>query len=234
MNKDASSIFITATGTGLGKTFLSSMLAKKMIENGDNIKAIKPVATGFNYGKIEHSDSGILLSSLNKPVNIEEIKKITPWIYKNPVSPAQASIKENKFVDFKELLKWCENEINLCKRNDSYLLVEGIGGIMVPLNTKNTVFELLKKLKIPVILMTGSYLGSISHTLTAYRSLKSISSRILSIVVNESIEENVGLDETLQILSHFILDVNIRCLRRDSNLAQEDIDVIASDIYEYS
>ena len=58
----------------------------------------------LNYYK-NLSDSGILLSSLNKPVNIEEIKKITPWIYKNPVSPAQASIKENKFVDFKNACK---------------------------------------------------------------------------------------------------------------------------------
>ena len=81
-----------------------------------------------------------------------------------------AARKEGKAVDFGALVDFCRRAIAACPGT---LLIEGIGGVMVPLDEKHTVLDWMAALNIPVVLVAGSYLGSLSHTLTALDAMRS-------------------------------------------------------------
>jgi len=82
-------------------------------------------------------------------------------------------------------------------------VIEGIGGVMVPLDEERTVLDWMTALNIPVLLVTGTYLGSLSHTLTALAALKQRKLIVAGVVVNESPGSAVPLVDTVETLSHF-------------------------------
>ena len=101
---------------------------------------------------------------------------------------------------------------------------------MVPLNRNKTTFDLIKSIEIPVILIVGSYLGSLSHSLSTIHILKASKIKVTSIIVNESIE-NIGLESTADVLKTFIPDIPIRICKRGVKFKDQELDVIVSDIY---
>ena len=143
------------------------MLINRSIELNYKVSAIKPIISGFNKNNFEETDTGIIINALNTPKI--DINKISPWRFKEPLSPDLAAKNEGKYINFEELIHFCEQSIN--SKNNDLVLVEGVGGTMVPINDKFTIMDLIIKLNIPIILTIGSYLGSISHTLNAYEIL---------------------------------------------------------------
>ena len=85
---------------------------------------------------------------------------------------------------FSKIVKFCQESIKKAKKNDEILLIEGAGGIMTPINDKFTFLDLIKELKVPVILVTLSYLGTISHTLSAIKCLENYNIKIIKIILN--------------------------------------------------
>ena len=83
------------------------------------------------------------------------------------------------------------------------LLIEGVGGIMVPLDDERTVLDVMMALRLPLILVTGSYLGTISHTLTALDSLFRRDLNVLAIIVSETPGSTVPLDDTVAAIARF-------------------------------
>ncbi|MGD9921277.1 MAG: dethiobiotin synthase, partial [Pseudorhodoplanes sp.] len=158
------SIFITASGTDVGKTFVAAGLIRYLRKQGEPIDAVKPIISGFDPARAGESDSGVLLRALGLPLTEEEIEDISPWRFAAPFSPDMAARHEGKEVDFDQLVSFCETAI---KEADGSVLVEGVGGVMVPLDQDSTVLDWITELELPVLLVAGSYLGSISHTLTA-------------------------------------------------------------------
>ena len=192
--------FITSTGTNIGKTFLTKMLINRSIELNYKISAIKPIISGFNKNNFNETDTGIIVNALNTPKI--DIDKISPWRFKEPLSPDLAAKNEGKYINFEELLYFCEQSIN--SKNNDLVLVEGVGGTMVPINDKFTIMDLIIKLNIPVILTIGSYLGSISHTLNAYEILDKYNININSIVVMQSESQDVGVEHTINSIKNHI------------------------------
>ena len=217
--------FITSTGTNIGKTFLTKMLINRSIELNYKVSAIKPIISGFNKNNFEETDTGIIINALNTPKI--DIDKISPWRFKEPLSPDLAAKNEGKYINFEELIHFCEQSIN--SKNNDLVLVEGVGGTMVPINDKFTIMDLIIKLNIPVILTIGSYLGSISHTLNAYEILDKYNININSIVVMQSESQDVGVEYTINSIKNHIKKTPIIFFKRN-NLDYIKVDKIIKNL----
>jgi dethiobiotin synthetase len=204
-------IFITATGTDIGKTFVAAGLIRHLRAAGRSVDALKPVATGFDPENADASDPGVLLAAMSRPVAPAEIARIAPWRFTAPLSPDMAARREDRTLDYNALLDFSRRSI---AAHSGTLLIEGIGGIMVPLDDTHTVLDWMTALNIPLVLVTGSYLGSLSHTLTALDALKRRDLAIKTIVVNESPGSTVPLADTVQTLTRFAAPIPIVAMPR--------------------
>ena len=192
--------FITATGTDIGKTWLTAGLLAACRARGAPVRALKPVMSGYDPAR--HEDSDIAKVGAGR----------TAWVYAAPLSPDLAAAKEGKAIDFDALLSWCRGEID---RNDGLLLIEGVGGTMVPLTVRHTVRDWIAALGVPTLLVCGSYLGALSHTLTALAALREAGVVPVIIVVNESAGSTVSLEDTLASLAPHVGGISLVALRRD-------------------
>ena len=214
--------FITSTGTNIGKTYLTKLIIDRCRDLKISINAIKPIISGFDINNYKDSDTGLILRALNKK-NIDEV---SPWRFKTPISPDAAAKIENTSIDFFELRDFCKKKIKENIINNSYFLIEGVGGTMVPINDKYTVFDLIKSLNIPIILVIGSYLGSISHTLNALENIKNSDIKLDSIVISQSENDDVGENLTVSSLSQYTQDVPIYFINRNEENNNHIIDQI--------
>jgi dethiobiotin synthetase len=193
-------IFITATGTDVGKTFVAASLIRTLQQMGRAVEAIKPVASGFDAEHPEASDSGVLLQALGLPITLQEIERISPWRFRAPVSPDLAAQREGQRIDVDAVISFCQDAI---EQRQDILLIEGIGGIMVPLDEQRTVLDVMMALQLPLILVAGSYLGTISHTLTALDALFRRDMKLLAIIISETPGATVPLDDTVAAIARF-------------------------------
>jgi dethiobiotin synthetase len=195
-----SAIFITATGTDLGKTYVAASLIRHLRQMGRLVDAIKPVASGFDPANFAASDPAVLLQALGLPVTEQEIDRITPWRFQAALSPDLAAAREGRAIDLDAVIGFCQTAV---ERRRDILLIEGVGGIMVPLDGERTVLDLMMALQLPLILVAGSYLGTISHTLTALDALFRRGLQVLAIVVSETPGSSVPLDDTVAAIARF-------------------------------
>src|SRR5262245_2280158 len=123
-------VFVTATGTDIGKTFVTRGLIGHFIASDRRVEALKPVVSGFDEREADGSDPGLLLSALGLDPDADQIARIAPWRFAAPLSPHIAAAREGRAIDFAELLAFSRDAI---ARRPDVLLIEGAGGIMVPL-----------------------------------------------------------------------------------------------------
>jgi len=195
-----SAIFITGTGTDVGKTYVAASLIRHLRQMGRLVDAIKPVVSGYDPAQPGSSDPGVLLDALGLPVTEGEIDRIAPWRFRAALSPDLAAAREGRRIDVDTVIKYCQTAI---ERRRDILLIEGAGGIMVPLDGERTVLDVMMALQLPLILVAGSYLGTISHTLTALDALFRRGMRVLAIIVSETKGSTVPLDETVAAIARF-------------------------------
>jgi dethiobiotin synthetase len=193
-------IFVTATGTDVGKTFVAAGLIRHCRTAGRAVTALKPVVTGYYPAEAAGSDPGVLLAALGKPAEAADIERIAPFRFTAPFAPDMAARHENRTVDFNGLLGFCRRAI---AGHDGLLLIEGVGGIMVPLDNRHTVLDWMAALKLPLLLVTGSYLGTVSHTLTALDVLARRDLAVKALIVNETPGSAVTMADTMQTLAYF-------------------------------
>jgi dethiobiotin synthetase len=192
-----SAIFVTGTGTDVGKTFLSAALIRHWRAAGHAVGAFKPVASGFDPATAQASDPGVLLEALGRPIN--DIDVISPWRFAAPLSPDMAAAREGRTLDFEAVVKFSRRAAT----SADHVLIEGVGGIMVPLDERHTVLDWMSALRLPVLLVAGSYLGTISHTLTALRVLAQRNLTVAAVAVSESAVPGAPLDETVTTIARF-------------------------------
>lgn len=193
-------IFITGTGTGVGKTFVAAGLIRYFRGLGHPVVALKPLVSGFDPAAPSGSDPAILLDALGREVALDELNRISPWRFRAPLSPDMAARAENKAIDLQAVVDFCRVAI---AGNDGALLIEGIGGIMVPLDARHTVLDLMRLLNLPLILVAGSYLGTLSHVLSAQDVILRHALDLRAIIVSETEGAPVPLDATLATLANF-------------------------------
>lgn len=194
-----SAAFVTATGTGIGKTFITAGLIRYFRQSGRTLEAFKPVVSGFDAAGTALSDPAVLLAAMRRPSNLDEIARISPWRFTAPLSPDMAARKEGRVIDFAELVAFSKKAVSAADN----VLIEGVGGIMVPLDDHNTTLDWMRALALPVILVAGSYLGSLSHTLSALDVLRNRKVGVRAIVVNESEDSTVALADGAATIARF-------------------------------
>ena len=192
--------FITATGTGIGKSFITAALVRQAKALGHSVAAYKPLISGYTDANAHESDTGLLLEAQGLPLTPENIGRVSPWRFTAPLAPSMAAKLEQREINFDELVSHSRATI---KGKEDIVLIEGVGGVMVPLNDRHLVIDWIEALNIETILVTGSYLGTISHTLTALFALHKYRIPVNSIIVSESETSTVPLANTADELRHW-------------------------------
>lgn len=182
-------IFITATGTDVGKTYISALIIKKMREAGFNCGYFKPVLSGvqeFN-GKLIQSDANYVVDFANIPMNADE--SVSYW-WKEAVSPHLAAKRANQRVDI-ERIKYDFSRIS--KKFD-YLLIEGAGGITCPIvldkDEKYLLKDLIWELGLSIIIVADAGLGTINSTLLTVEYARANGIEIEGIILNNYDSDN--------------------------------------------
>ena len=197
-------VFVTASGTDIGKTYVAEALLGQWRASGRTVAVLKPILSGYDPAEAAGSDTGRLLTASGVEITPESIDLVSPWRYAAPLSPDMAAAREGRNVPVDDVIAYCAAAIAEADEAGMSLLIEGIGGVMVPLDETRTVADLIAALGIPAILVGGSYLGSLSHTLTAYEALRSRNIAVDRIIINETPDSDVPLAETRDVLARFV------------------------------
>ena len=181
MSNLSEGIFVTGTDTGIGKTLITASLAWKFSKIITKICVMKPFATGISeYSKKFRSKD---LAILARAIKFEEKQEnLNPYFYPLACSPHMASSLLNLPPPS---LRYAIKKYKLLQKKYDYLLVEGIGGIMVPLNNKHTLLNFIKLTKLGVIIVATPKLGTFNHILLNVKICQSCGIPIKGIVVNK-------------------------------------------------
>jgi len=160
-------IFVTGIGTEVGKTVVSAILVEAL-----QADYWKPVQAG----NLDNSDTEQVRRWITNPES-----RLHPESYRlrTPISPHAAAKKENQYIDLEKIQP---------PRTNNHLIIEGAGGVLVPLNQQHCIIDLIKKLNTPVVIVSKHYLGSINHTLLTIKALEQYKIEILGLIFNG--EEN--------------------------------------------
>jgi dethiobiotin synthetase len=192
--------FITSTGTGLGKTYLTCGLIEALMRRDITVDAVKPVISGFEPENAEESDTGLILEALGLPVDEPRINEISPWRFFAALSPDMAATREGRSIDRRELTEFCRSAMEM---DEGLCLIEGAGGVMAPIGADYTNLDLIAELDVRIVLVAGTYLGTISHSLTACEALAARGREPWAIVLSESEESPVAPGDTAQSIGRF-------------------------------
>lgn len=210
--------FVAGSHTDVGKTFVSCQLIRARRAAGRSATAFKPVLSGFDPERPEASDAGELLKALGEPVTSISLDRISPLRFIAPLAPPSAARLEGVLVTRDRLLTLSSAWLS---RTDADLnLLEGAGGVMSPIAEDATNLDLMTGLGLPVLLVGGSYLGSISHTLTALDVLRTRSLTIAAVVVSQSADpEAPDFAETVELTRQHAGGVPIFAAPRNGHAA---------------
>lgn len=192
-------LFVTATGTDIGKTFVTAGLVRHLRAQGRNIAALKPVVSGLDPDDLRGSDPGRLLAALGRAVTPDAVAAISPWRFRAPLSPDMAAAREGRAIDFDALLGFTRGALG----DVEIAFVEGVGGVMSPIDATHTVLDWMAALRLPLLIVSGSYLGTISHTLSALDVVARRGLAVRAVVVSESPGDAPPLEETRAAIARF-------------------------------
>lgn len=188
------SIFITATSTNVGKTYISGLILKTLREKNINAGYFKPVLSGIKTCK--END----VEYVNRVANLDKtLKEVSSFYYKDSLSPHLAARKDGDFPSLKKI----RNKYNSLKEEYDFLVVEGAGGIICPVkyedDEKIFQIDIIKDLNLEVILVIDPVLGSINSSLLTINYLKNKGIKVRGIIVNRY-EENDMVNDNLYMI----------------------------------
>jgi dethiobiotin synthetase len=188
-------LFITGTDTAVGKTIVAAGLAASLRKSGFDIGVMKPIETGFSLGS---SDAFFL----KKIAGVKDsLDSICPYRLKHPLSPFTAAKIENVSIRFERIARAYE----VLLRNHEALLVEGAGGLLVPITREKMMVDLALYLKLPVLVISRTGLGTINHTLLSVEVAMQRGVEVAGVIFNH-LGSGRGLAERTNptVVGHFI------------------------------
>jgi dethiobiotin synthetase len=208
-------LFIAGAGTDIGKTYVTALLARQARATGRAVRVLKPVVSGVpphDDPDFAASDTARLLTAAGLPVDAAHVEACSPWRFAAALAPDRAAALEGRCLALSTLVNWCRARIAEAAVEET-VLIEGAGGLMSPITADATGLDWLVALNQPAILVAGSYLGAISHALTAIEVTRARGVPLRAVVVSESLE-STGLAETLEALARFAPGVPLLALGR--------------------
>jgi len=168
-------LFILGTDTGVGKTAVAAGLAAALRRRGVDVGVMKPIATGCVNGRSEDA------AWLRRAAGVDDPEAlITPYRYATPAAPAVAIAREGGRVDLAAIRRAYDRSA----ARHELVLIEGIGGLLVPLDARRTVADLIRALDVPVLLVSSARLGTINHTVLTVEAARNAGVDVLGLVVN--------------------------------------------------
>jgi dethiobiotin synthetase len=172
-------ILVTATDTGVGKTIVSAGIADWFRRRGKRVAVLKPMATGCEHRRegLVSEDAEWLAAAADTrhPLDL-----ICPIRYAEPLAPAVAARRAQQPVDWDAV----QRSIDIMSQNADVMIVEGAGGVLVPLDDALTVQDLIVKLGAPAVIVARPGLGTINHTALTAASLIAAGARVAGVVIN--------------------------------------------------
>ncbi len=178
----AQGIFITGTGTEIGKTVIAGGLAASLKQAGINVGVMKPIGTG------DTADARFLKHAAQVD---DELSLINPIYLRHPLAPSVAARIENTEID----LSCIETAFAELQQRHDFVIVEGVGGIAVPIRDDFLVVQLIKQLALPILIVATAGLGTLNHTLLTVAFAQQFNIQIAGVVLNGLRSETAGLAE---------------------------------------
>jgi dethiobiotin synthetase len=180
-------IFITGTDTGVGKTIVAAALALQMKRQGLAVGVMKPVESGVSKSSPARSDAARLRTIVESD---DALGAICPFQFELPVAPLAAAQAERRHIDPGMISKIYRLLLDRYK----YMVIEGVGGVRVPLTPKIDIIDLIARLKVPAIVVGRAGLGGINHALLTIESLRRRRISIAALILNETHPSRSKLD----------------------------------------
>jgi len=187
--------FITGTDTDCGKTYVTCQLLDYLQQRGKTALAIKPIASGATRQNGQWQSEDVLRLQQHNP---RQKAAINAWLYPDPISPHLAAQKQGDRLSARAIADFCLREPF---RQYDYLLVEGAGGLMVPLNEHETWLDVLGLTSMPVILVVGMRLGCINHALLTDAVLHEKNIACLGWIANCLDDNMLALEDNIDTLT---------------------------------
>jgi dethiobiotin synthetase len=181
-------LFITGTDTGVGKTHVTALLLAELRRRGVHAAAFKPIACGGGG----RNDARIYRQLMNEEVPLDVIN---PVYLRHPLAPSVAAKLERKRIDLRVVFA----SYQLLTTNYSTILVEGAGGLLVPIKRKYFVADLARELGLPVVIVSRLSLGTINHTLLTVRQAQAMGLTVRGVILNDTLGRRRGLAEHTNI-----------------------------------
>jgi dethiobiotin synthetase len=172
-------LFITGTGTGVGKTYVAALIAKQLRESGKRVGVYKPVASGCerNWGELRSPDALTLWESAGRPGTLNQV---CPQRFAAPLAPHLAARAEGRRVD----LQLLRDGINFWRDTSEVVLVEGAGGLMSPLSDEDYNADVAAEFGYPLVIVSANVLGTINATLQTLITARTRGLSVAGIVLN--------------------------------------------------
>ncbi|WP_300542354.1 dethiobiotin synthase [Maricaulis sp.] len=201
-------IFVTGTGTDVGKTHILCALLEAHRRAGGKARILKPVISGFDPARLNETDTIRLMRANGDDLTGEGVQAVSPWRFKAPLSPDMAAARERRPLAIDQVVNWCLDRVD----RSIPTVVEGAGGVMSPLAEDGLNLDLIRELDARPILVTGAYLGAISHTLTALRVLDTS----CTVIVNDHQASPVPAEDTARSIRRFAPRSDVRVFAGDA------------------
>jgi dethiobiotin synthetase len=224
-------VFVAGAHTDVGKTHVACALISALRARGLAIEALKPVVSGFDPADWTDSDPGRLLAALGRPRDAAGLEAMSPWRLRAPLAPPIAARREGARLMLAPVADFCR--ARLAATSADVMLVEGVGGLMSPIAESATGLDLMTALSLPAILVGGSYLGAISHLLTAAETLRAHGLPLVAVVVSQSADPAApDLAETAGAAAEHLRQVPLIVAPRTSEY--EWADTLAASVLAFS
>jgi len=169
-------VFVVGTDTEVGKTLVAAALARHLLDRGKRVGVMKPVETGVTDPEKLGPDGELLRWGANSDFTVEQI---SPYRFSLPLAPFLAAEKEGRRIDPQALLKCIQ-----ANAKDRFLIVEGAGGLMVPLAGGFTIADLALQSGLPLLVVARPGLGTINHTLLTVLAARTMEAPVAGIIIN--------------------------------------------------
>jgi len=180
-------LFITATDTGAGKTFVTAGLARLWRREGRPFRVCKPVATGAENEWSEDT------RRLAEAAGDSDLHAITPYTFAIPAAPPVAARLAGTALQLADLVA----AVRRRAAQDNTVLVEGVGGLLCPLTERETVADLASELALPLIVVARRSLGTLNHTLLTVEAAQRRGLRLIGVVVTATMPVQGVAEETV-------------------------------------
>jgi dethiobiotin synthetase len=200
MGKSAKKIlFVTGTDTGVGKTVLTATMLAFLRQGGGRVLAMKPFCSGPR-------DDALLLHSLQK--GCLTLDDVNPFYFDKPLAPAAAARPSHPAVPLAAALRKIHNLASRC----DLLIVEGVGGLMVPLGRQYSVRDLIRRLDCKVLVVCSNRLGTLNHTLLTAEALKVVGIKEFTIVMMSVRNPDISSRSNHRMIREKLPGIPIFCL----------------------